>query len=85
MTMTDSFYSDDGRISYPEADRIVTEYIDERAGQKPRTTSRRVLEWADLPDNLHNQRRIHDALSRFCVPLDTDWAGRTVFQLPTDN
>lgn len=79
------FFEDGSKITYPEADRIVEEYVDERGAQRPRTTSRDVLDWADVPDTPHNQRRVHDALTRLCEPLDVNWAGRTVFRLTADN
>lgn len=78
------FYSDPERITYPEADRIVDEYVAARGAQRARTTSRDVLGYGDVPNNAHNQRRVHDALSRRCEPLEANWAGRTVFQLPND-
>lgn len=77
-----AFFEDDSKITFPEADRIVGEYIDARGGERTRTTSRDVLDWAEVPDTPHNQRRIHDGLTRFCEPLDANWAGRTVFRLP---
>lgn len=82
--MSEGFFEDGDKITYPEADRLVASYIEERGGQTARATSREVLDWADVPDTSHNQRRAHDALSRLCQPLDANWAGRTVFQLPSD-
>lgn len=78
------YFDDPDKITYPEADRIVSEYLDEKAGQRSRTTSHTVSQWADLPGNLHNKKRLHDALSRLCEETGDKWAGRTVFRVPRD-
>jgi len=79
-----TFFDDDSKITYPEADRLVASYVAERGEQTARATSRDILDFADVPDTSHNQRRAQDALTRRCEPLETDWAGRTVFRLPDD-
>lgn len=75
------FFEDPDKLTYPEADRLVAEYLSEN-GERPRTTSRDVLRWAEVQDTPHNQRRVHDALQRVCEPTDANWAGRTVFEIP---
>lgn len=80
--MTSEFFEDGSKITYPQADRLVAEYIDERGGQRARVTSREVLDFGEVPDTAHNQQRAHDALRRLCEPLEENWAGRTVFRLP---
>lgn len=79
------FFTDDDKITYPKADRLVEAYLDERGAQRARVTSRDVLDWAEVPDDPHNQRRLHDALSAVCEATDENWAGRTVFELPDDS
>ena len=76
------FYEESDKISYPQADRLASDYIDDKAGQRTRTTSKDLLEWADTPDTPHNRQRAHDALERLCQPTGANWAGRTVFRLP---
>lgn len=76
------YHTDPNCISYPEADQIVEQYLADRGAQKAHMTSRDVLKWQGLDDSRHNQRRIHDALDRVCDRTDSDWAGRTVFQVP---
>lgn len=78
------FFEDDDKLTYPQADRLVGEYVAEKGEQRAQATSREVLEWAAVPDTAHNQRRVHDALTRLCDPLDANWAGRTVFELPNE-
>lgn len=78
------FYEADDKITYPDADRLVGEYLDERGAERARVTSRDVLEWSEVPDSLHNQRRVHDALKQLCTALESDWAGRTVFRVPAE-
>lgn len=82
--MMSEFFDDESKITYPQADRLVDKFVTARGDQRSRATSQHVLEWADVPDTHHNKHRINDALRRVCQPLDTDWAGRTVFQLPRD-
>lgn len=83
--MADSFYSDDpDRLDYPEADRVVREYLRRNADTQPQTTSVSVLNRSDYPNDHHNRERVHDALSRLCNPTDDNWAGRTVFKIPDD-
>jgi len=78
------FFEDSDKITYPDADGIVADYLEERAADRVRVTSRDVLEWSEVPDTSHNQRRIHDALTRLCEPTEANWAGRTVFRVTSD-
>lgn len=80
--MSDSFFEDGEKITYPDADRLVDSFVDEMGAQKAQATSRDVLEYHEVADTTHNQRRIHDALTRLCEPTDQNWAGRTVFRIP---
>lgn len=82
--MSDGYFDNNDRITYPQADRIVDAYITEMAAQKTRATSRDVLEWSDAPDIASNQKRVHDALSRVCDRTGDHWSGRTVFRLPNE-
>lgn len=79
------FFEDGEKITYPEADRLVDEFIAEMGSQKAQATSRDILEYHEVPDITHNQRRVHDALTQCCVPTEANWAGRTVFELPADS
>lgn len=79
------FFESSNKISYPEADRLASDYVDEKAGQRTRTTSKDLLEWAEISDTPHNRQRAHDALERICRTTGANWAGRTVFQLPDDS
>lgn len=83
--MTSSFYDSEEHISYPEADRMVADYIDERGPEKRRVTTKQILRWRGVEDNHHNRLRVHGALEDVCDPLDRNWAGRTVFELPRDS
>lgn len=84
MSEGSDFFDDSSKLTYPQADRLVADYIEERGSMKARVTSRDVLNWSEAPDTVHNKRRVHDALSRPCEPTDANWAGRTVFELPAD-
>lgn len=75
------FFQSDGRITYPEADRLVEEYLSRASVEKATVTSRDVLRWSDYPDDRANQRRVHDALKRVCEPIGKNWAGRTLFEV----
>lgn len=79
----DGFYSDDpDRLAYPEAERLVTQYIDSHQ-TRPQATSVDVLEWAAYPNDHHNRQRVYNALCRHASESDTNWQGRAVFDLPT--
>ena len=82
--MSQSFFDDDRKLSYPEADRLVDRYLDRFDGVRSTTTSTHVLEWGGEARTPHNQRRVFDALSLACEATDDDWRGRIVFELPTE-
>ena len=79
------FYQDPSKLTFPEADRVVDEYLHEMAAQRKHTTTVAVLRWSEMPNTIHNRNRIHDALSRVCVVTDETWSGRTVFRLTNEN
>lgn len=78
--MSEGFYDDPDRLDYPQAERLVRRYL--RGHQRPQVTSVDVLKWSDYPNDRHNRKRVYDTLSRLCIETDSNWAGRTVFQVP---
>lgn len=78
----ESFYDDPERLDFPEADRLVADYI-ETHQTRPQATSVDVLDWGDHPNDHHNRQRVYDALCRQAEPSEANWKGRTVFDLPT--
>lgn len=77
----DGFYADPDRLDYPQADRLVARYIDNHQ-TRPQTTTVDVLDWGDRPNDHHNRQRVYDSLCRQAIETDTNWQGRTVFELP---
>lgn len=81
--MTPGFFSDEDKLDYPAADRLVADWL-QRHEQSARTTSVDVLKWSDYPNSHHNRKRVYDALTVVCERTDDNWAGRTVFRVPAD-
>lgn len=79
------FYENAEKLTYPEADQLVDEYLAEMATQREHTTSVAVLRWSERPNTVHNRKRVHDALRRVCEVTGEKWAGRTVFRIPDDD
>lgn len=84
MSESASFFEDPEKISYPDADKMVDRYITEMASQRSTTTSVDVIRWADVENNSHNRKRVYDALNRVCEETESNWAGRTVFEIRGD-
>lgn len=78
----ESFYDDPDRLDYPEADRLVAGYIDAHQ-TRPQATSVDVLTWAGYSNDHHNRQRVYDALCQQAQASETNWKGRTVFDLPS--
>lgn len=81
--MTDWY--DDDRLTYRDADELVARYIDHVGQTRTQTTSVEVLRWGDAENSHHNRARVYDALCDACHSTDENWAGRTVFELPTED
>lgn len=79
--MTDWY--DDDRLTFAEADQLVSEYITAVGEQRTRTTTVDVLQWHDAENSHHNRTRIYDALSIVADETGDNWAGRTTFDLTT--
>lgn len=77
-----SFYDDPDRLSYPEAETLVREYL--RKTQRERTTSVGVLDWSDYPNTHHNRRRVFEELQRYATPMDIQRGGRRLFDIPEE-
>lgn len=74
---------DDGRLTYPEAETLVQTYLT-NATTRTQTTSVDVLEWRGEENSHHNRLRVYDVLCDLCGPATAEnWAGRSVFELPT--
>lgn len=78
--MGESYYQD-GRLSWPEAESLVDDFISETRKTASTCTTTEVLQQYNEEVSNHNIRRVHDALQDRCVVLRDD-SKRTRFEIP---
>lgn len=64
------FYLDNDKLDIVQAEKIIAEYVEERAGMKSCIRPNQVLCRADVPDNSHNYVRIQRVIEENCRELD---------------
>lgn len=78
----DSFFDGDDKLAYPEAERVVRQYLQRSTAATCTTVA--VLNSSDFPNSSHNRKRIYWALEEIGTELDDRRQGRVVFQLPDE-
>jgi hypothetical protein len=82
--MSEGFYSSPDKLSFPQAESLVLDFLWDMGDQKSHVTSVDVLKHSEYPNDAHNRRRVRKALSDACTPTDDHWSGRKVFRVPPE-
>ena len=61
-----SFYKDEDKITFDEAEEMVEEFFDEYACKRSYVRTRDICNQLDIESSMHNKHRIHEALKEKC-------------------
>lgn len=81
---SEGYYANQDKLTFDEADVLVTRYIREYTGVRCYTKSRHVADAYEVEPIRHNLIRITDAMGRHLEPVDNSGTSTALYKMTDD-